>query len=45
MGVQPFQGRGPHLSLWAGKKPHVEKTLLTGTLNHLNNYVTFKVYT
>jgi hypothetical protein len=45
MGVQPFNGKGPHSLLWAGSLATRKKITKSGNPNHLDYCATFIVYT
>ena len=45
MGVQPFYGKGQHLSLWAGSQAAHGKITVSSVCNYLNHRVIFRVQT
>jgi hypothetical protein len=44
MGVQPFNGKGPHPLLWAGSRAAREKLTISGITNRLHYCVEFVIY-
>jgi hypothetical protein len=44
MGVQPFNGKGPHPLLWIGSRAEREKLTISGMTNCLHYCVGFMLY-